>query len=114
MSCYYNMTVTLTKAGPDRFDKIKAAASEEWDFEDWNEFDGTLTASADGNLCAGETDQEFVERLARAVWKANGDPCEVEVQATYLEDLPHEDYVLDEADYERIRGQPASTGNGVQ
>ena len=106
MSRYYNMYASVSRANPDRFDTIKAAASEEWDFEDWNEFEGTLTASADGKLCAGETDQEFAERLARAVWKANGGPCEVEVQATYLEDLPHEDYVLDEADYERIMAAP--------
>ena len=33
-------------------------------------------------------------------------------KAKFLEDLPHEDFVLDEADYERIMRQPASTGNG--
>lgn len=62
-------------------------------------------------LCR-ETDQEFAERLARAVWTANGGPCEVEVRSTYLEDLPHEDFVLDKADYERIMGQTVSAADG--
>lgn len=106
MSRYYNMYVMVTRAAPDRFGAIKAAASEEWNFEDWDEFSGTLTASADGTLCAGETDQEFAEKLAKAVWTANDGPCEVEVRATFLEDLPHEDFVLDEGDYERIMAAP--------
>jgi hypothetical protein len=50
--------------------------------------------------------------LARVVWKANGGPCEVEVRSTYLEDLPHEDFVLDKADYERIMGQTVSAADG--
>ena len=38
MSRYYNMFVTITGADPDRFGEIKAAASAEWGFEDWDEF----------------------------------------------------------------------------
>jgi hypothetical protein len=107
------MYVTVSGgADADRSDKIKAAASEEWNFDHWDEFDGTLTASGDDKLCASETDQEFAERLARVVWKANGGPCEVEVRSTYLEDLPHEDFVLDKADYERIMGQTVSAADG--
>ena len=102
MSRYYNMFVMIVGARPDRFDQIKAAASDEWDFGEWEEHNGTMTASADDNLCAGETEQEFAERLAKAVWTANGSPCEVDVKATYLENLPHEEYSLDESDHERI------------
>ena len=70
---------------------------------------GKLTASADDQLCGGETERQFAERLAKAIWTANGGPCEVEVRATYLEDPPHEEYSFDESDYERIMGQPART-----
>jgi hypothetical protein len=102
MSRYYSMSVAITDARPDRFDEIRAAASAEWAFDDWQEFDGVLTASADDRLCSGETEPEFAERLARAVWAANGGACGVDVTATYLEELPSESYSLDESDYDRL------------
>ena len=102
MSRYYNMSVAITDARPDRFDKIQAAASDEWAFDDWQERNGVLTASADDHLCSGETESEFVERLAKVVWAVNGGPCDVGVNATYLEDLPAESYSLDESDYDRL------------
>jgi hypothetical protein len=102
MSRYYNMSVTVTGARPDRFDEIRASASAEWAFDDWQEHDGVLTASADDRLCGGETEPEFAERLAKTVWAANGGPCGVDVTATYLEELPSESYSLDESDYDRL------------
>lgn len=102
MSRYYNMTVAITGAAAERQDEIKAAAEAEWNFDDWSQYDGVLTASADGKLCAGETDREFAERLARLIWTANRGPCQVEVKVTYLEDLPYEEFLLDEEDYARL------------
>ena len=102
MSRYYNMSVAVTDARPDRFEKIGAAASAEWAFDDWQEHDGVLTASADDRLCGGETEEEFAERLAKTVWAANGGPCQVDVTATCLEELPSESYSLDESDYARM------------
>ena len=102
----------ITGANPDRFDAVKAAASAEWGFEDWDEFKGTLTASADDTLGGGESEEEFAARLAKAVWTANGGPCEVEVRATYLEDLPYEAYVFDASDYERIVTHQGEQKNG--
>ncbi len=65
MSRYYNMAVTITAAARERVDAVKQAAEAEWAFGDWflND-DGVLTASADDRLCGGETEEEFVERLA--------------------------------------------------
>ncbi len=102
MSRYYNMSVTVTGARPDRVEGIRASASAEWAFDDWQEHDGVLTASADDRLCGGETEPEFAERLAKAVWAANGGACGVDVTATYLEELPSESYSLDESDYNRM------------
>ena len=102
MSRSYSMHVTIIGANPDRFDAVKDAASDEWDFEDWDEHGGTLEASANDQLCAGTTEEEFAEQLAKAIWTANGGPCEVEVIATYLEDLPWETYTFDESDYDRL------------
>jgi hypothetical protein len=51
--------------------------------------------------------------LTKAIWIANGGSCEVEVNATYLEELPHEDYLFGESDYEGIMGQSAGAdGDG--
>ena len=62
----------------------------------------TMHASAQGNLCGGESEEEFTERLSLAVWRANGGYCSVTVDATYLENLPYETHTLDEADYARL------------
>lgn len=102
MSRCYNMSVVITDVRPDRLDEIKAAAFAVWDFDSWHDWDGKLIASADGYLCGGETEPEFVERLAKVVWAANGGPCTVSVDATYLEDLLAESYSLDESDYGRL------------
>ena len=41
MSRYYNMFVMVIGANPDRFDAVEDAASDEWDFEDWDNFKGS-------------------------------------------------------------------------
>ena len=102
MSRYYSMSVTITGALPDRFDPIMAAASAEWGFDDWYNQKGVLAASGDAQLFGGETDQQFVERLTKAIWRANGCPCRVEVTATYLDELPCESYSLGAGDYDRL------------
>ena len=112
MSRYYHMFVKVVGVNPDRFAAVKDAASAEWSFEDWDEHNGTLTASADDKLCGGESEEEFAERLAKAIWTANGGPCEVEVSATYLEELPHEEYSFDASDYERIITHPGEQKDG--
>jgi hypothetical protein len=102
MSRYYNMAVRIGGFDQQRTDRIKDAVCDEWEFDNWNFHAGNLTASADGKLCGGETEEAFAERLAKAVWAANGGYCEVEVNATYLEELPCETHCLDEDDYARL------------
>jgi len=105
MSRFYNMTVKITGAASQRIDAVKQAAEAKWAFDGWS-FSAAiaqLTASADDRLCGGETDDEFAERLAKAIWTANGNYCPVTVHATYLEDLPHETYSFDEDQYGAFR-----------
>ncbi len=64
-----------------------------------------MRASSDGVLTGGESEEEFAERVARAVVKANGGPCEVEITATYLEDIPTETYSFARGDYQRLAEQ---------
>ena len=107
MSRYYEMTVRVRGVDPLRTTEVKEAAEAQWPFEeeDWMQLDLTespptsFTAQAEGSLCAGESEKEFADRLARAVWEANEGYCEVEVIAVYLEDRPYEAYTFDEDDY---------------
>jgi hypothetical protein len=61
-----------------------------------------LQASASDWLCGGESEEQFTERLSVAIWRANGEFCEVVVNATYLEELPYESHTLDQDDYDRL------------
>lgn len=103
MSRYYSMTIAIIGANSEQIKAVKQAAKAVWPFDDWFlDIDNRLTASADASLCGGETEEEFAERLAKAIWAANGDYCQVEVNATYLETLPYESYCFDEEDYGRL------------
>ena len=102
MSRLYGMNVTISDYVPERIEAIKRAAAEEWQFEDWFDRDGGEVESyAESQLCGGETEENFTERLTHAVWQANGAYCDVSVSATYLEDLPCEVHSLGEEEYDR-------------
>ena len=103
MSSYYNMCVEIWRHDADKTTAIKDAAKGEWDFDDWNECEGALSARADGDLCAETTEEQFAERLTKAIWRVNGKFCNVLISATYLEDLPIETYSLDEDEFERFK-----------
>ena len=110
MSRYYEMDLCVHRANPDRVDAVKKAAAEEWPFEDWYSLGYPDTPTSFGssgrdNLYGGESEKEFAERLVRAIWEANGGYCEVEVRATYLEELPYETYSFDEDEYEKLVGK---------
>lgn len=115
MSRLYEMYVTIRGFNPKRKEAIQDAANLEWDFDDWNEYKGNvigskstepeLTSCGQSSLTGGETEDEFAERFAKAVMEANGKPCEVEVRATYMEELPNETYTFGKGDYRRLVGK---------
>ena len=79
MSRPYDMCVEITGVRPERREQVIAACCEEWSFAP-EDFDDVLpsdreaqklTARAEGALCGGETEEEFADRIARAVWEAN-------------------------------------------
>lgn len=99
MSRRYEMTVGVTDYKPYRASAIRKAAIEEGGFDDWHECGGddkNLSGWGESTLCGGETEYEFGQRLAKAIWKANGGPCTVELTAIYLEELPSESYTFSE------------------
>jgi hypothetical protein len=109
MSRSYEVTVGIERHDVERKDDIVQACCDNWDFEP-QEFDDLgfpgdnpkLTATAEGQLCGGEAETEFADRLTTAIWKANRGYCYVEVRATCLEDLPFEDYCYDEDRYDDL------------
>ena len=111
MSRYYSMHVTITGAAPERIEAVKEAAKAEWEFDDWHESDGVLTACREDRLCGGETEEQFARRLAKAIWAANAGSCQVELAATYLEELPYEEYSFDEEDYHRLVTSPENSSS---
>ena len=102
MSRNFSMFVTISGINPDRTEAVQQAAGGEWPFDDWYESDGVLTSDGDSQLGGGESDDEFSQRLVKAIWAANGGFCEVEVSSTYLDDLPYESFCFDESDYARL------------
>ena len=112
MSRFFRMELDISGHVPQNLDAIKKAAAEEWPFEDWREFAGAWTSSAEGYLCGGEGDEEFAERLSKAIWLANGTFCEVQVRAFFLEELPVESYSFGKDDYLRLMGRRKSNPKG--
>ena len=109
MNCCYDMRIEVTGFRKNRLSKIEEACVEEWQFED-DAFEVStiarkqrLRGNGECTLCGGETEDEFTDRLAAAIWKANGKYCEVEVQALCLEEPPYEQHIRDEDDYDEWR-----------
>ena len=101
MSRWYRISVEIENFRADRTTALKEAAAQEWPFEEWFEYEGKLSGSAEERLCGGESEAQFALRLAKAIWKANGGFCQVTVHAAYLEEIPYETYSFDEDDYEK-------------
>lgn len=103
MSRSYDMAIEIAGIKKEKKEAVKAAVEKEWNVEIFH-FDGrNAFASGQGSLCGGESEEEFSQRMAKAVWKANGRYCEVTVKATYLDELPYETYFFGPKDYKRIR-----------
>lgn len=115
MNRAYSMYVTVSWK-PKPGENIKETAQEigdamrkQWPFDDqfcYCDEDGIveLSDSADGNLCGGESEEEFADRLAKAVWEVAAG-VKIEVNATCLEDIPYDTYTFNEEDYQEWKQQ---------
>ncbi len=117
MSSYYQMDLRITDPSPYRVMAIQEAAEDLWPFSDWNDTQAVpipsvekrqLMASGRSDLCHAATEVEFATRLAHAIWEANGEYCEVRVDATYLADAPVSKIVRGEDDYDEFLKQQES------
>ncbi len=106
MSMFFRLDVEINGHAEDRIDAIKNAANGEWEFDDWDEHQGTLIVSGYDYLGGGEeSKKKFAKFFTNAVWRANGKFCNVVIHATCLDYLPYETYSLDEGDFERLKAK---------
>jgi len=113
MSREYGMEVELEGYRKHRIAEIKSAVNELWPFEEWDECKHWLhkrqclaARYTESSLGCGQEEAEFADTIAKAVWKANGGYCQVNVSLTYLEDLPAENYLRNKGDFERLKEVP--------
>lgn len=112
MSRFYSMRVKIDKFDKNKRKQITKACADEWPFTDLDIFkadtDSILSGEAEGSLGGGETEEDFTDRIAGSIWKANQAYCPVTVTATYLEDLPYEIHERLYNDYRRIMKKKAA------
>jgi hypothetical protein len=103
MSRYYEMSVEITGCDKNKVEEISEVLESLWTWDDWEESGlSFIRKTGKDFLCGGMGEEEFAAKLARQVWKTNGAFCEVDVCATFLEELPFERYTFDEDEYEDI------------
>ena len=112
MSRAYQAYIRISNFDPARKRDVIAAARQSWswDFDGWYSEPNYIDASSDDNLCGGEGEGEFAERVTQDIWAANGAFCSVQIEMTFLENLPCETYELDEDDYARWFADAQKTG----
>lgn len=106
MSKFYRMDVEVRKYDTSKMEAIVDACNGEWEFNIEGPTDligdGSLRGTGESHLCSGESEEEFTQRLSKAVWKANGGFCEVYVRCCYLENIPCESYEYDEETFKEM------------
>jgi hypothetical protein len=102
MSRAYRMNITVNDARLDRHQSIREMIQTEWKLDDWSVTNGEIYAEGESCLVGGETEEEFADRVTKAIWRANAAYCPVMVMAICLEELPHETHVRDQEDFERL------------
>lgn len=107
MSRAYSFHIEVKGFAEEKSEEIERALKKETglDGEPLRCFEDTsvIVFAEDGNLCGGETEEEFVDRVTKSAWKANGKFCTVSVCLTPLDDC--NSYALDESDYDRLMGK---------
>jgi len=108
MSRAYHMQFKVIGLNPSKEDAIGDVLADEWvggmySYASRDPF--SVTWDGESSLCGGESEEEFASRIAVAVWQANQGFCEVEVIATYLENLPFETHFMDRDLYEKVKAE---------
>ena len=97
-----SMWVNVSKYREDNDEAFRQAAESVWSFSEWCNGYGMMQSFAFGFLCEGESESHCAERLAVAIWKANGAYCNVIVVTTCLENATCGEFCPTETDYARL------------
>lgn len=102
MEALYEVTVEIGGHHRDREQEMIRGCMVEWGFRksDFERVPGTgrsaclVTASALSSVSEGEEIVEIIGRIERAVWRANGGICHVDVTARCVRPSQRQDQVL--------------------
>jgi len=96
MSRLYEMSVSISNYNEKKSEAIEEAINGQWEFDDFLKREhqevNYLDASGQGYLSGGDSEEDFVEQISKAIWEANGKVCNITVNCTYLENIPFESY----------------------
>lgn len=98
MSRRYEIQI-IVEADPKLHAHITEIIEEEWGCDDRDSEGNNLVILAESSLCGGETEEEFTQRIAHAIWKECGF-VPVQINATCLEYIPYETYHQIKEDFE--------------
>jgi hypothetical protein len=109
MSRMMSVEVIVTNFDDSKVDAIMDAINEEWPDCDQNDHCEATEASPASIFCRGDgdcsyslTNEELVDRIAKAVWTANDQYCDVQVDLVDLEVHPTDTFELSKHDYHRL------------
>lgn len=104
MSAWFKIQLTIDCKKEKEVAVLKAA-KEHWDFTDVTTGEVPdqddyvrIYASGEGQSSYGGFDAVLTD-IVHAIWRANGEYCDVGVQSLYLEELPWEDHTYNEEDH---------------
>ena len=105
MNRSYDMQVTIRRFDPQRQQNIEDICCFEFPFEslEIQPFDeeSTMIGTTVGDLSCGLSEEQFSERLTKAIWSANEQYCPVTVRLLYLNALPYNAYELGKDDFQK-------------
>ncbi len=113
MSRQYAIALEVENVAKGKISSVQEAADSQWRFDndEWDIHDGILVGWGECSFTGAETEEQFTDRLARAIWKANGEFCLVRVHATCTESLPCDTHECGQEKYDAFMKEERIDGN---
>jgi len=118
MSRSYEMVIDITgfKKSQEKTIAQTAVMAAALSDHEWDAYvENCIRVTGQTSLCGGESEEEYAAKVAKAVWKANdGRFCQVCVKATYLEELPFDEYTFDRQDFKKMMVKSPRSRRGAR
>ena len=116
MSRLYGMTLSVKNHDHKKRNAILKEACTEWNFDTDvicvfkkdTPKENIFMEEAVNNLCGGESEDEFAERISKSVMRANKGPCNVTVHTVCYENIPRETFDHNEELWEEMQEEEAN------